>query len=270
MTVSPVASLLRRTRPPLATFGEAVSFCAAALRGIWHGRVFAYSVEVLRQASALVTGSFLVVLGLVAAFGLTIGIQAGYAAAQIGAPAAAGGLTALVGLREVIPYAFGYMMAAKVSTGYVAELGTMRISEEIDALDVLGLDSVAYLASTRLLGMWLVLPFMYAISIVVAFAASFFAVVIQLGQVSSGAYLALFWKFQTPTDYLFSGLKAMVMATFVVLVGSYYGYTAWGGPGEVGRATAKAMAVNLVGVHFIGLVGSQLFWGGVPRLPIGG
>jgi phospholipid/cholesterol/gamma-HCH transport system permease protein len=60
------------------------------------------------------------------------------------------------------------------------------------------------------------------------------------------------------------------MATWVVLVGCYYGYTVKGGPAEVGRATAKAMIVNLVGVHFIGIIGSQVFWGGSPRLPIGG
>jgi phospholipid/cholesterol/gamma-HCH transport system permease protein len=259
-----------RLRAALAAFGAAVEFGRLAVRGIWRGRVFNYFGEVLRQASLLVSGSLLVVLALVAAFGLTTGIESVYGSNQIGTPSAAGGFTAIGGLREVIPYAFGFMMAAKVSTGFVAELGTMRISDEIDALDVLGLDSVAYLASTRLLGMWLVLPFIYAVAIVVGFVASFFSVVIQLGEVSSGGYLNLFWKFQTPLDYLYSGIKGMAMATFVVLVGCYFGYTVTGGPVDVGKATAKAMIVNLIGIVIIGTLGSQLFWGGTARLVIGG
>ena len=79
----------------------------------------------------------------------------------MGAPAYAGVFSAWCDLREIIPYAFGYMMAAKVGTGFVAELGAMRISDEIDALEVMGIDSITFLCSTRLLGAWLVLPFMY-------------------------------------------------------------------------------------------------------------
>src|SRR5690606_17869829 len=114
-------------------------------------------------------------------------------------------------LREIVPYAFGYMMAAKVSTGYVAEIGTMRITEEIDALDVMGLNSTVYLCSTRLLAAMIVLPLLFGIALLAGFAASFVAVVVQVGQVSAGGYLELFWKFQAPPDLLFSALKAMVM-----------------------------------------------------------
>jgi phospholipid/cholesterol/gamma-HCH transport system permease protein len=229
-----------------------------------------YAGEVLRQANILITGSVVILLAMVFSFGLVIGIEASYAARLVGAPSAAGAFTAIGDLREIIPYAFGYMMAAKVSTGIVAEVGTMRIADEIDALDVMGFDSVAYLASTRLLATWLILPCVYAFAVVVAFVASFVSVVLQIGQASAGGYLSLFWKFQNPGDLLFSGAKGMAMATFVVLVGCYFGYTASGGPVEVGRATAKAMVVNLIGIHVIGILGSQLFWGGAPRLPIGG
>ena len=100
----------------------------------------------------LITGSMLIVLGLVFVLGLQCGIEGAYGAKAVGASSSVGAFTALCNLREVIPYAFGYMMAAKVGTGIVAELGSMRISDEIDALEVMGLDSVAYLCSTRLLG----------------------------------------------------------------------------------------------------------------------
>ncbi|MHB1571879.1 MAG: ABC transporter permease [Solirubrobacteraceae bacterium] len=257
----------------IVRFGYAVEFSLRIIRGIAGGRVVRYLTEAFRQAGILITGSVIIVLGLVLALGLAVGIEGSYGARMVGAPAAAGAFTAIADLREIAPYAFGYMMAAKVSTGFVAELGTMRISEEIDALEVMGLDSLVYLCSTRLLAAWLVLPFVYATAILVSFVGSYVAVVLEVGQVSAGGYLKLFWEFQSTSDYLFSGLKGLVMATFVVLVGCYFGYNVPGsaGPVGVGRATAKAMVVNLIGVHAIGIVGSQLFWGGgAARLPIGG
>ena len=162
------------------------------------------------------------------------------------------------------------MMSAKVRTGIVAELGSMRISEEIDALEVMGIRGVTFLCATRLFGSWLVLPFVYVSSVGWGFVASYLAVVQQVGGVSSGGYSLIFWEFQNPPDLLFSLIKAMAMATVIVLVGCYYGYTARGGPVGVGTATAKSMVVNIVSVHIIGMLGTQLFWGANPRAPIGG
>jgi phospholipid/cholesterol/gamma-HCH transport system permease protein len=257
-------------RARMLAVGETADFFWQVTKGVLTGRVRKYFVEVLHQATLLATGSMFIVLALVFAFGLTIGIQASYGARLVGAPSAAGAFTSIGDMREIAPYAFGYMMAAKVSTGYVAEIGTMRISDEIDALDVMGLDSVLYLCSTRLLATWIILPLVYGVAMLASFLGSFISVVLQVGQVSSGGYLQLFWKFQNPSDFLFSGLKGMAMATFVVLVGCYYGYKVRGGPVEVGTATARAMVINLLGIHIIGILGSQLFWGGAPRLPIGG
>jgi len=259
-----------RARSRWLEFGDAWAFSGLVIRNVLSLRMIRYFEEVLRQARILVTGSVIIVLGLVFALGLIIGIQGAYAAQQIGAPAVAGAFAAIGDLREIGPYAFGYMMAAKVSTGYVAEIGTMKITDEVDALDVMGMDSVAYLCATRLLGTWIILPALYGLAILVCFFGSYISVVVQLGAVSPGGFFELFWKFQSPMDFLFSATKAMAMASFVVLVGCYYGYRVRGGPVEVGTATARAMIVNLVGVHFIGIVGSQIFWGGVPRLPIGG
>jgi phospholipid/cholesterol/gamma-HCH transport system permease protein len=161
-------------------------------------------------------------------------------------------------------------VSAKVGTGIVAELGAMRISEEIDALEVMGLNSVTFLCATRLLAAWMVLPFMYLAGVGVAFVASYIAVVQQIGFTSSGGYLLSFWQFQNPPDLLFSLIKGMTMATAIVLVGCYYGYTASGGPVGVGKATAKSMVLNLVLVTLIGMLGTQVFWGANPRAPIGG
>jgi phospholipid/cholesterol/gamma-HCH transport system permease protein len=234
------------------------------------GRVLKFIGETIRQAGILITGSAVIVLGLVFMLGLQCGIEGAYAAKSVGASSASGAISALCDLREVIPYAFGYMMAAKVGTGFVAEIGSMRISDEIDALEVMGFDAMLYLGSTRLLGTWLVLPFLYMASVAVGFFASYFATVVQLGEVSKGGYLQLFWEFQSPTDFLFAGIKVFAMATFIVLVCIYYGYNVSGGPVGVGKATAQSMVANILGIHVIGLVGTQLFWGGNARAPIGG
>ena len=107
----------------------------------------------------------------------------------------------------MIPYAFGYMMAAKVGTGIVAELGAMRISDEIDALEVMGVPPITFLAATRLLAAWMVLPFMYLAAVGVGYFASWLAVVKQIGDVSSGGYFLIFWMFQNPPDLVFSVIK---------------------------------------------------------------
>src|SRR5439155_19713712 len=153
-------------------FGSAGKFAWKVVRGVISGRVIRFFGETIRQAGILITGSMIIVLGLVFILGLQCGIEGAYAARAIGPASASGAFTALCDLREIIPYAFGYMMAAKVGTGIVAELGSMRISDEIDALEVMGFDSVLYLGATRLLGSWLVLPFLYALAVLVGFAAS--------------------------------------------------------------------------------------------------
>jgi phospholipid/cholesterol/gamma-HCH transport system permease protein len=115
-----------------------------------------------------------------------------------------------------------------------------------------------------------VLPFMYIAAVGAGFFASYLAVVQQIGEVSSGGFFLIFWMFQNPPDLVYSVVKAMAMATLVVLIGCYYGYHAGGGPVGVGRATAKSMVANIVGVHLVGMLGTQIFWGANPRAPIGG
>src|ERR1700754_2910965 len=254
----------------LASFGEIVKFCATIVAEVFSLKVFRFFGEALRQAGLLILSSTLVIWGLIFIIGLQCGIEGAYFHRAVGSPAYAGVFAAWCDLRELVPYAFGYMMAAKVGTGIVAEIGSMRISDEIDALEVMGINSVLFLCATRLLASWLVLPFMYMAGIGAGFLASYLAVVEQIGEVSSGGFSLIFWMFQNPPDLLFSLIKAMAMAFVIVIVGCYYGYNASGGPVGVGTATAKSMVVNLVSVHLIGMLGTQLFWGANPRAPIGG
>jgi phospholipid/cholesterol/gamma-HCH transport system permease protein len=254
----------------IASFGDIVKFCARVVGEVFGLKVFRFFGEALRQAGLLILSSTLVIWGLIFIIGLQCGIEGAYFNRAVGSPAYAGVFAAWCDLRELVPYAFGYMMAAKVGTGIVAEIGSMRISDEVDALEVMGISSITFLCATRLLAAWIVLPFMYIAGIGAGFFASYLAVVQQIGEVSSGGFFLIFWMFQNPPDLLYSVIKAMAMATVIVLVGCYYGYTASGGPVGVGTATAKSMVLNIVLVHLIGMLGTQIFWGANPRAPIGG
>jgi phospholipid/cholesterol/gamma-HCH transport system permease protein len=265
-----VTGWLAIPREWVASFGDIVKFCSRVVGEVFGLRVFRFFGEALRQAGLLILSSTLVIWGLIFIIGLQCGIEGAYFNRAVGSPAYAGVFAAWCDLRELVPYAFGYMMAAKVGTGIVAELGSMRISDEIDALEVMGISSMTFLCATRLLAAWMVLPFMYLAGIGAGFFASYLAVVEQIGEVSSGGYFLIFWMFQNPPDLMYSVIKAMTMATVIVLVGCYYGYNASGGPVGVGTATAKSMVLNIVLVHLIGMLGTQIFWGANPRAPIGG
>ena len=170
LAVPRLARLARRHRPLLRP-GDGDRL----LRPVMH-----FFGEALRQAGILILGSTVVIWGLVFILGLQCGIEARTSTAP-SAPAYAGVFAAWCDLREVIPYAFGYMMAA-VGTGIVAELGAMRISDEIDALEVMGVNPMIFLCGTRLLGAWMTLPFMYLAAIGIGYLASYLAVVEQIGE----------------------------------------------------------------------------------------
>jgi phospholipid/cholesterol/gamma-HCH transport system permease protein len=265
-----VGNLIAAPRNWLAALGDMIKFAVRIFGEVFGLKVFRFFGEALRQAGVLILGSTLVIWSLAFILGLQCGIEGAYFNRSVGAPAYAGVFSAWCDLREIIPYAFGYMMSAKVGTGLVAEIGAMRITDEIDALEVMGISSMTFLCATRLLAAMMVLPFMYVAAIGAGFFASYLAVVQQIGEVSSGGFFLIFWMFQNPPDLLYSLIKAMAMATVIVIVGCYYGYTASGGPVGVGTATAKSMVVNTVMVHLVGMLGTQIFWGANPRAPIGG
>ena len=173
--------LLALPREWLAATGEIAGFTGNIVRDVWGLRVFRFFGESLRQAGILIVSSTLIIWALMFILGLQCGIQGAYFTEAQGAPAYSGVFSAWCDLREITPYAFGYMMSAKVGTGIVAELGAMRISEEIDALEVMGIDSMTFLCATRLLAAWIVLPFVYMAGIGAAFLASYIAVVIRSG-----------------------------------------------------------------------------------------
>src|SRR3954463_10492556 len=135
-------------RDVIANFGVIAKFSARVIGEVVGLRVLRFFGEALRQCGVLILGSTLVIWGLAFILGLQCGIEGAYFTRAQGAPAYAGVFSAWCDLREVIPYAFGYMMSAKVGTGIVAELGSMRITDEIDALEVMGIPSITFLCAS--------------------------------------------------------------------------------------------------------------------------
>jgi phospholipid/cholesterol/gamma-HCH transport system permease protein len=238
----------------------------AALRGVWH-----YLGEALRQAGILVSGSALVVIGLVFVIGAECGLFSSYFSKAFGASGAVGLFTLLCDVREAFPLMFGYILAAKVACGLVAEIGSMRITDEIDALEVMGTDTMRFVIATRLLAALIALPIIYVIALMAGTVGSGLVVVLQVSEVSYGAWMGgHFGPAHDISDDFLSLVKGMATGLTVVLTGLYYGYTVRGGPVEVGAATARSMVVNLVMIHVVGGILTILFWGANARIPIGG
>jgi phospholipid/cholesterol/gamma-HCH transport system permease protein len=267
------APVPRHDPPPdphgvLDTAGALAGFALRLLRAT--PSVRHYAGETLRQAAIVVTGSTLVILVIAFFAGGSCGLESSALARAFGAAPIAGGFSSWCTLREVIPFVFGYIVAAKVGCGMVAELSAMRAAEEIDQLDGIGVHSLAYLAGTRMVGCALTLPFAYLLAVASGYAAAVLMSLGRFGDVSPGTWKLFFLAFQSPDDLLFSALKGLTISAFVVLVALQQGYGLRSrGPVDVGVATARSMAISIVGVTMISMAGTLIFWGANPRIPIG-
>jgi phospholipid/cholesterol/gamma-HCH transport system permease protein len=250
----------------ITTGGEIAQFSGRTIKELPDVRRF--SAEVLQQTAILILSSGLIIWVMQFVMGAVCGVEASYSLKQIGAPLYSGVFNAFCSIRELAPYMWGYIFAAKVGCGLVAEIGSMKISDEIDALEVMGIKSRSYLVGTRVVAAWIAMPFLYTVGLGVMYISMYLVTVVQLGGVSSGGYNYIFWLYQNPLDFVYSMVKVMSMGTAIVFVGCFYGYTATGGSIGVGRNTAKSMMLNMVLIHVIGLLGTQLFWGLSPNAPI--
>jgi phospholipid/cholesterol/gamma-HCH transport system permease protein len=235
------------------------------MRGVWR-----HFSEILRQTAALIVGTTLILAALQFTVGGTCGLLGNYFLRSVGAQNYLGLFTSLCTIREAVPIMFGYVFAAKVGCGLVAEIGSMRINEELDAFNAVGLDPMRFVVATRLAAAWLFMPLAFCISALMVYLGTEFTVVHLIGDVSQGAFESVHWGLQSTRDQLFSFIKLFTIGTTVVLVATYYGYTVRGGPAEVGTATARSMIVSLVLIHVVDASWSAIFYGGSPGMPIGG
>jgi phospholipid/cholesterol/gamma-HCH transport system permease protein len=227
-----------------------------------------YKVELIRLIAqmALGTGALMLIGGTVAIVGF-LTLAAGALTAQqgyhelsnVGVEALMGFIAAYVDVRLAAPLISAVGLAATIGAGATAQLGAMRINEEIDALEVMGVRSVAYLASTRLIaGLIVVIP-LYCIAVLTSSEAARL-IVAMYGQ-SSGVYNHYFNTFLNPTDVLWSLLLTAFSAVVVMLVHTYYGYTATGGPAGVGEAVGRAVRTSLVVAVLVMLFASLAIYG---------
>lgn len=262
-----LASVGEKVRKGFEEAGDIGRFTADVVRNL-PDTFRNYVPEVFRQAGVLIFSSGLIIWFMMFIMGGQCGLEASYTLKQIGAPLYSAVFDAYCGLRELSVYMWGWILAAKVGCGYVAELGSMRIADEIDAMEVMGVKSKSYLVGTRVAAAMIAVPFLYATGLAILYVAMYLITVVNLGGVSPGGFLYLFWLYQSPYDSFAVMCKIMVESLVIVGVGCYYGYNASGGPVGVGRATAKSMIINLVLISVIGTIGTLTFWGLETNAPI--
>jgi phospholipid/cholesterol/gamma-HCH transport system permease protein len=256
-----------RVRGRVEDVGALVEFSASAIARF--PRAAKYAGEIWYYCAFLVLGSTVVAVVLTLSTGAECSVEAYYSLSQLGATSLSGVFNAICDTREITPLFFGFAIGAKVGCGLVAELGTMRVNEEIDALEVMGVPSKEYLISTRMLACFIVLPFMYIISLAASYVSSYLVQIFQVPSgTSSGVYRDYFFRFLNLEDLGFSVLKACIFALLIVSVAVYYGYHVTGGAVGIGRACAKTMAVALVMTVVVNALLTQIFWGTNPNLPI--
>jgi phospholipid/cholesterol/gamma-HCH transport system permease protein len=196
-------------------------------------------------ALAVVGGTVVIVGFLDLANGALIAVQGYNQFADIGIEALTGFASAFFNTRVIAPATTAVALSATIGAGATAQLGAMRINEEIDALEVIGIRSLSYLASSRLIaGVIVVIP-LYCVGVLCSFLAARFGTTFIYGQ-SSGVYDHYFNTFLNPTDLVWSFVQSVAMATVIMLVHTYYGFTASGGPAGVGEAVGRAVRTSLV------------------------
>jgi phospholipid/cholesterol/gamma-HCH transport system permease protein len=255
-------------RGVLKTAGDLGMFSLRAIGEV--PRSFTHFGEILRQVGILIAGSAAVIWFMTFIIGTMCATEAVYTLRGYGATAYSGSFTVLCGTREMSPYMFCYIFAAKVGAGWVAEIGSMRTSDEIDALETSGINPMRFLIGTRLAAAWLALPFLIIVGLGFTNLGHFVVVVFQLGDISQGGWEQVHWALQSPADILYALIKTMFIATVILLVAMYYGYRASGGPVGVGNATANSMIFNMVVLNITATTMTMIFWGLDARLPIGG
>jgi len=219
-------------------------------------------------ALALIGGTVLVIGFLTAASGIEVGLQAYTSFDNIGVSALSGFFSAYFNTREVAPIIAGIALTATVGAGFTAQIGAMRVSEEIDALEVMAVPPVPYLVTTRIIaGLIAVVP-LYAIAVMMCWLATRLVVTVGYDQ-APGTYEHYFDTFLIPGDLFLSMLKVVLMALVVVSVCCYHGFKASGGPAGVGRAVGSAVRTALIATMFVDLIFGIAIWGG-PSVHIAG
>ncbi|MFI9804841.1 MlaE family ABC transporter permease [Streptomyces sp. NPDC052301] len=270
-------NVLDRPVRSLEELGAQLAFYGRSLA--WTGRTLRrYRSEILRLlaevsfgrgALAVVGGTVGVIAFLSFFTGTEVGLQ-GYAALnQLGTSNFVAFLSAYFNTREIAPLVAGLALSATVGAGFTAQLGAMRISEETDALEVMGVPSLPFLVSTRMIAGFVAVIPLYVIGLLSSYLAARTITTGYYGQ-STGTYDHYFHQYLPPVDVFWSFGKVIVFAVLIILVHCYYGYHASGGPAGVGVAVGRAVRTSIVAVNVVDFFLSLAIWGATTTVRIAG
>ncbi|MFD7072746.1 MlaE family ABC transporter permease [Nocardioides sp. NPDC059952] len=260
-----------------AGLGDQVVFFGRALAGVPLTLV-RHRKEVLRQlaevsfgrgALVLVAGTVGIIIFEVLAVGSVVGLVGYQGLKQVGIQPYVGFLSAYFNTREVAPLVAANALVATVGAGFTAQLGAMRISEEIDAIEVMAIHSVRYLVSTRIVAALLAVIPLYLIGLMGTYAATQ-AVSVHYYELTVGTYDHYFDLFLPPIDILYSFGKVIVFTLVMTLICCYYGFNATGGPAGVGVAVGRAVRLSLVMIVVTDFFLSLALWGSTTTVRIAG
>ncbi len=257
--------------------GEQMSFYARA--SAWTPRTLhRYRKETLRllaevtfgSGALAVIGGTIGVIAMMSGFtGVVVGLQGFAALEQLGSSVLTGFLSAYVNTREIAPIVAALALSATVGCGFTAQLGAMRISEEIDALEVMAVPSVPFLVTTRMIAGFVAVIPLYIVGLLAAYLASRVISTVFNGQ-STGSYDHYFNLFLPPQDVLYSFAKVLVFAFVLILIHCYYGFHASGGPAGVGVAVGRAVRAAIVTIAVLDFFLSLAIWGTTTTVRVAG
>jgi phospholipid/cholesterol/gamma-HCH transport system permease protein len=248
--------------------GDLTAFSVSSLGAL--ARTPRYASEVLRQAAILIRGTTLLMFVMNAFFGFSIMNFAFFFLRSIGASDFVGAATAFADPRVGATLMFGYVFTAKVCCGMVAELGAMKINEEIDAYESTGVDPMRYVVGTRIMAVLLFLPIGSAVALFAQTAGNYLDGVIILHGISGQGFLQLHWATQGISDQVNVFITQGAIALLTTLAACFYGLRTAGGPAAVGASVARSLIVNLVLVHMIAAFFTVMFYGTDLNMPLGG
>jgi phospholipid/cholesterol/gamma-HCH transport system permease protein len=271
------ANVIRARRARIEEYGDQLLFYARAIA--WTPRAvrrYRREITTILAEVAFGSGGLSVIAGTVGVIaflsffaGTEVGMQ-GYASlSQIGVSKFTAFISAYFNTREVAPLVASIALAATVGCGYTARLGAMRISEEIDALEVMGVPSLPFLVTTRMIAAFLAVIPLYVVALFASYLSPRLITTLIYGQ-ATGTYDHYFTVFLPPMDMVYSFLKLMVLAVLIILIHCYYGYSASGGPAGVGVAVGRAIRTSIVTVVVADFFLSFAIWGSTTTVRITG
>lgn len=252
----------------LAQLGDFVTFAGRTLLAI-PMTVRLYHREVLRQLKDIAWGSGAIIVGggtvgvmvlLSLSAGTSLGIEGFNGLEIVGLAPLTGFVSASANTRELAPLIAALALASQVGCRFTAQLGSMKIHEEVDALEVMAVQPMRYLVSSRVIACSIAIVPLYLIGLIGSYIASMFSVVVIFGQ-SPGQYDHYFSTFILGRDVFLSVVKIVVFATAITLIHCWYGMRVGGGPQAVGEATGRAIRASIVVVVVLDMIMTLVFWG---------